>query len=112
MGGLGAAWLLGEAIVIWRQVHSSHKLPVPAQLIGVTGLFVVLALVADSAPAARPVVTMLGWGLDLAGLLNVLPAGLMGQISTAEAAQTGQTGGSGAQEGIAGPAKTPAARAV
>jgi len=106
MGGLASAWLLGEAIVIWRQVHQSHKLPVPGQLIGVTALFAVLGLVADSSPAARPVVTLLAWGIDLAGLINAWPAGLSGQVAQAETAQgpgTGQEGSAGAgQEGSGG----------
>lgn len=97
MGGLAGAWLLGEAIVIWRQVHKSRRLPVPGQLLGTTGLFAALALIADASVAARPVVTWLAWGLDIAGLLNVLPAGLAGDISQAQSAEATAEG-----EGTAG----------
>lgn len=87
MGGFAAAWLVGVGIVSWREVHSSGHMPVPAALLGVTGLFAVLAAVGDASPQARPVVTMLAWGLDIAGLFNILPAGLFGQITAAENAQ-------------------------
>lgn len=102
MGGFAAAWILGEAIVIWREVHNSHRLPVPGQLLGVTGLFAALALIADTSPAARPVVTLLGWGLDVAGLLNVLPAGLSGQIGQAESSEAAAEGENTAIAGVAG----------
>jgi hypothetical protein len=96
VGGLAGAWILGEAIVIWRQVHISRQLPVPGQLVGITGLFAALALIADMSTAARPVVTLLAWGLDIAGLLNVLPAGLGGDITTAQNAEAAAEGESGA----------------
>jgi len=60
----------------------------------VTGLFVGLSLIADMVPASRQVVTLLGWGLDIAGLLNILPAGLFGQIKTAQATEAAAQGGS------------------
>lgn len=86
MDGLTAAWLAGTGIVAWREVHSSGgHLPVPGALIGVTGLFAVLALLADVSPRSRPVITLAAWGLDVAGFLHVLPAGLFGQIQTAAA---------------------------
>jgi hypothetical protein len=99
VGGLAGAWLLGEAIVIWRETRRSHRMPVPGQLLGVTGLFIALALVADASVSARPVVTALAWGLDVAGILNVLPAGLMGQVTRAQQAEATAEG-----EGTAGTA--------
>lgn len=87
MGGLFAAWLGGEAIVIWREVHQSKHLPVPGALMGVTGLFAVLALLADVSPRARPVITLAAFGLDLAGLFQVLPGGLFGQVQQAQASE-------------------------
>ena len=85
--GLGAAWLVGVGIVAWREVHQSGHMPVPAALLGVTGLFAALSLIADMAPGARQAVTLLGWGLDVAGFLQVLPAGLFGQVQAAQAAE-------------------------
>ena len=85
--GLGAAWLVGIGIVAWREVHQSGHMPVPAALLGVTGLFAALSLIADIAPPAKPVVKLLGWGLDVAGFLQVLPAGLFGQVQAAQATE-------------------------
>ena len=93
--GLGAAWLAGIGIVAWREVHQSSHMPVPAALLGVTGLFVALSLIADISPQARPVVTLLGWGLDVAGFLQVLPAGLFGQVQAAQSAEAAAETGKG-----------------
>jgi hypothetical protein len=92
VGGLAGAWLAGTGIVAWREVRQSGHMPVPGALLGVTLLFAGLALVADIAPPARPVVTLLGWGLDVAGLLNVLPAGLFGQIQQAQESEASASG--------------------
>ena len=91
MGGLAGAWLVGMGITGWRQVRASTHLPVPADLIAVTGLFVVLALLADISPKARPVIVLTAWGLDLAGLLRVLPAGLFQEAQTAITAEQAAT---------------------
>ena len=106
MGGLAGAWLAGVSIVAWREVKSSGHMPVPAALMGVTGLFLGLALIADISPKARPVVTLLGWGLDLAGLLNILPGGLFTQITAAQNAEAAASapGGNSEAEGSGGPA--------
>jgi hypothetical protein len=55
-------------------------------------LFAGLALIADIAPQTRQVITLAAWGLDLAGLLKVLPAGLFGQVQTATAAEAAAQG--------------------
>lgn len=88
MGGLTGAWLVGTGIVVWRESKASGHMPVPAALLGVTGLFVALSLLADIAPGARKVITFGAWGLDLAGLFNILPAGLFGQVQQAQTAES------------------------
>lgn len=87
MGGFAAAWIVGEGIVIWRNVHKFHKPPVPGQLLGVTLLFAALGIVADSVPAAASTVTVLAWGLNVAGILNAWPKGLGGQAARVVAEQ-------------------------
>jgi uncharacterized membrane protein HdeD (DUF308 family) len=62
-------------------------MPVPGALLGVTLLFAGLALFADIVPASRTAVTWLGWGLDVAGLFQILPAGLFGQVQKAQASE-------------------------
>lgn len=113
MGGLAGAWLAGEGIAIWRQVRSHHHLPVPGQLLAITGLFMGLALIGEAIPRSRTLVTALAWGLDVAGLLNLWPAGLGGQVQTAAAEGTGQgsagqAAGAGAAAGAAGGGASPA----
>jgi hypothetical protein len=88
MGGLTGAWLAGTGIVAWREIRASGHMPVPGALAGVTGLFLVLHVIAEAVPQSRQVVTLLGWGLDLAGLFKVLPEGLFGQIRQVQASET------------------------
>jgi hypothetical protein len=96
MGSLTAAWLLGTGIVAYRQVSVSHKPPVPGALLGITALFLGFALISDAAPGARRTVALVAWGLDIAGLLNVWPKGLSGELSGANASETAaETAGSG-----------------
>jgi hypothetical protein len=98
VGGLAGAWLVAIGIVSWRESRQSGHMPVPAALLGVTGLFAALSLIGDISPRARPVVTVLGWGLDVAGLFQVLPGGLFGQVQKAqdtEASAEGEGGGTG-----------------
>jgi hypothetical protein len=87
-GGFAAAWLLAEAIVIYREVQDSHHMPVPAQLIGITGFFAALALIGDISPNARRVTTLVAIGLDLAGIFSLIRGGSLGsQITQAESAE-------------------------
>ena len=101
MGGLAGAWLAGVAIVAWRETKQSGHMPVPAALLGVTGLFAALSLLAEIAPAARKVITITGWGLDLAGLLQVLPAGLFGQVQKAQETEAQASGQQATTQGEA-----------
>lgn len=89
--GLAAAWLVGEALIIWRIVHREHHLPAPGLLLGVSALFAGLAVAADVFPRAGQVIVLGAWGLDVAAFLNLWPQGLGGQVQQAE--QQGQVGG-------------------
>jgi len=95
MGGLAGAWLLAEALTVWREVRASHHMPVPGALLGLTGFYAALGLIGDVSPAARPVVTLGGWALALANLLNALPQGLGGQVQQAAASQEQAQQGTG-----------------
>jgi hypothetical protein len=99
VGGLTGAWLAGTGIVAWREVRASGHMPVPGALAGVTGLFLVLHVIAEAAPQSRQVVTLLGWGLDLAGLFKILPEGLFGQIAKTQASEVAAEGKTGAVGG-------------
>jgi hypothetical protein len=107
--GILAAWLAGLGIVGWRIVHNEHRLPAPGVFIGITGLFLAGSLITEWVPKAESLVLATLVGLDVAALLNVLPAGLGGQITQAEQAQAAATAapragesGAAAGEGSAG----------
>ena len=72
MGGLALAWAVGEGIVIYRQVKLNHAPPIPGALLATSGLFVLLALLAQ-AERARFLATALAWGFDIAAFMNVVP---------------------------------------
>jgi hypothetical protein len=100
-GGLLAAWLVGEGLVIWRIVHREHRVPAPGALLGVTILFAGLAAVAEYQPAAT-LATLTGWGLDIAAFLRFYPQGLGTQVGDAQTAQS-KTEGLAAPGGTGGP---------
>jgi hypothetical protein len=103
---LGMAWLAGEAIVIWRMVHKDHRPPVPGALLGISALFLVMALAADMVPKAAGLIALTAWGLDVAALMNALPAGLAGQLAQAGAA-SGQAEGVGSGSQATGTTQAP-----
>ena len=83
MGGLVAAWAVGEGIIVYRAFKRTHAPPMPGALLASSALFVMLALLAES-DTARPLAVALAWGFDLVAFLDLAP-----QI----------TGGSGATAG-------------
>lgn len=83
MGGLTWAWLAAEGAVCWRLVRRDKHAPVPAELLGITALYGILALGHEAAPIAG-LTTALGWGLAVAAALDILPQGFGGQLSTVE----------------------------
>jgi hypothetical protein len=98
MGGLVAAWAVGEGIIIYRAFKRTHAPPMPGALLASSALFVMLALLAESG-TARPLAVTLAWGFDLAAWLNLAP-----QITGGSA-----TAGTG---GAAGPQTAPAGKGV
>lgn len=64
------AWLTGETIMCYRIVTKEHRPPLPAEVLSTSGLFVLLALLAEAQPTLA---ATLAWGFDLAALLNLWP---------------------------------------
>jgi hypothetical protein len=64
------AWLVGEGIVSYRYVKQVGSPPVPGALLATSGLFIMLALLAE-APKARFLASALAWGFDSAAFLNL-----------------------------------------
>ena len=70
MGSLTSAWLVGEGIVIYRYVKMHAAPPVPGALLASSGLFVLLALLAEAQPA-RFLANALAWGFDAAAFFQL-----------------------------------------
>lgn len=102
MRGLIMAWLIGESIIVYRSVTRNHAPPVPGTLIAPTGLFLLLAIIAEYEPA-RFAATALAFGVDIAALLNLW--GLGGQAATPTGAGAGG-GGSSANHPVAPSSET------
>lgn len=71
MGGIVAAWLVGEGIVTWRWFKAGAP-PPPGALVAVSGFFALLAVLAAYQPA-RAVATLTAVGVDVAAFLQFLP---------------------------------------
>jgi hypothetical protein len=101
-GGLVAAFVAGEAMYVWRVVHKYHRIPVPGDLLGITGMFALLGFVAELGGPAATFAAAVGWGLDIAGFLRLFPNGLGEQISKTVQTSEAATGGATAGEGSGG----------
>jgi hypothetical protein len=88
--GITLAWATGLGIVAWRSVTKQHRPPMPGQLLAVSGLFVLLAALAEYEPAV-PLATTLAFGVDLAAFLQILPGTQAGGAPKQAAGQP-QTG--------------------
>jgi hypothetical protein len=64
------AWLIGEGIIVVRGVRCNHAPPMPGTLIASSGLFALLALLAES-DSARPVAVALAFGFDIAAFMDL-----------------------------------------
>ena len=96
MGGLVAAWAVGEGIIIYRAFKRTHAPPMPGALLASSALFVMLALLAES-DSAKPLATTLAWGFDLAAFLNLAPQITGGAASTGSGSASGQAPSTGAE---------------
>lgn len=74
MRGIVLAWLIGEGIIVYRSVGKSHAPPVPGRMLAASGLFVLLAILAEYEPA-RFLATALAFGVDIAALMNLWSIG-------------------------------------
>lgn len=68
------AWLVGEGLMTYKDVKKNKRPPLPAELLATSGLFVLLALLAEPAPKLA---ATLAWGFDAAAFLTLWdnPAG-------------------------------------
>jgi hypothetical protein len=82
MRGIILAWMIGEGIIVFRSVRQDHSPPVPGALLATSGLFILLAILAEYQPA-RGLATTFAFGVDIAALLNL--GGLGGGTKAAPA---------------------------
>ena len=75
MRGVILTWLIAEGIIIYRSVKVDHGPPIPGMLLATSGLFVLLAVLAEAGPDAARLATLMGAGFDIAGLMKpgILP---------------------------------------
>jgi hypothetical protein len=93
-GAITSAWLFGMGLISYRYIARQHQPPVPGALLSASGLFALLALMAEWQSAATAA-AMLAWGFDLAALLNVLPEAVAGPKAPAPSAPSAPSGGGG-----------------
>jgi hypothetical protein len=93
MGALVMAWLVGEGILIYRSVKAQKCPPGPGQLLYTSGIFVLLALLAES-EKARVLAVTLAWGFDIAAFMRLFDGTIL-QDAFAAGAKAGITGSTG-----------------
>jgi len=82
MGPFIIAWMVGEGIIVYRSMkrpEAGQRIteaktvmvpPSPAQLLFASGVFVMLAMLAE-VPKARPLAITLAWGFDIAAFMKL-----------------------------------------
>jgi hypothetical protein len=88
--GVILAWGLGMGIIVYRATvkDKPRHPPVPGQMLAATGLFALMAALAEYEPAASAA-TLFAFGVDIAVLMQVLPgtsSASTAKSSTAKAA--------------------------
>ena len=74
MGPFILAWLVGEGIISYRAVKKQKAPPGPGQLLFSSGVFVLLAIMAEF-PSARKLAITLAWGFDIGAFMNLWGTG-------------------------------------
>ncbi len=70
MGPFILAWLVGEGIIVYRNVKVNKCPPGPGQLLVTSGMYVMLALLAE-VNQARYLATALAWGFNTAAFMKL-----------------------------------------
>lgn len=79
--GILLAWLFGMGLITWRGVKKVHKPVSPGQYMAASGVYAMLALLAEIR-SAELVAVLLAWGFDLAVVFQVLPGQVAGPSSS------------------------------
>ncbi len=70
MGPFILAWMVGEGIIIYRSVKTNKCPPGPGQLLVTSGMYVMLAMLAE-VNSARYLATALAWGFNAAAFMRL-----------------------------------------
>lgn len=95
MGVLLLEWLIGEGIVIYREVKKEKHLPLPGQLIATSGVFVLLAIMSEFGDGPAKLAATLGAGYDIAAAFNILEKVKPNWNKPKKVKNTGTGGGTG-----------------
>lgn len=107
MGPFILAWFIGEGIISYRAIKNTHAPPVPGALLATSGIFGLLAILAEF-DAARPTATLLAYGFDIAAFMNIAPGITGGHAQAAAAAPARKGAGKPAPPRPRGTLATPA----
>lgn len=86
--GILAAWLVGEAIIVYRGAVKEKRPPWPSELFLSTAVFVVLGILADTKSLSTAAVVA-GWGFDIAAWLRLFDKQPAASTNTPSAATSG-----------------------
>lgn len=100
MGGITLAWLIGIGIISWRAVTTHHRPPIPGELAGASGFFVLCAVLAEYQPA-RGAATLLAFGIDIAAYLQA-PVITPGRTAAAPAGTASKPAAAASQARVSG----------
>lgn len=86
------AWLVGTGIMTYKDVKKNHRPPLPAELLAESGLFVMLGILGEKAPALAGT---LAWGFDAAAFLSLWDNPVSGAVKskTSKSKTTTKKGG-------------------
>lgn len=68
MKNIIVAWLVGEGLMIYKDVKNNGRPPLPAELLATSGLFLALGILGEKAPELA---SLVAWGFDLAAFLTL-----------------------------------------
>lgn len=86
-------WLTAEGIIFYRAYSKLGRIPMPGQLLAASGVFVLLALLAETSPGAAQLAATLGGGFVMAAGLNLFAK--IGSTAAKEAGNTAKPSGAG-----------------
>lgn len=91
-------WMVAEGIIGYRAWKKNGHAPLPGQMLAASGVFVLLALLAETSPDAAKLATTLGGGFVMAAGFN-----LFAKLGQTSAKTTASLTGPGAHQTSTGP---------